>query len=392
MDLIYASALWYSSTKVNCHHVAERLASERPVLFVESVGARTPRLHEWRRIVPRLIRSLRPLRRIGPRLWLLSPLPLPLYRGNAVHINSRWVGWQVRALLKLRRWRIGACWLFHPMGLGTARAVQARGVIYYCVDDHAANPGVDPAAIQSLESVLVREADLTIVTGEPLAQRLRVEARRVQVLPNVADTELFGRDFSSVEHPVLSAIDALARPRIGYIGNLAAYKIDIGLIYDVARQRPDWSVVLAGPRNQGDTNRAMKDVAAPFNVSFVGEVPHRLAPAVIDRFDVCLLPSARHDVMLASFPLKFFEYLLRGRPVVARPLPSLRPFREWYDEAVTADEFVAAIERQLAKDFAHEAQRRREFAQGFGWPERMQELRALRDEVLATGRDADQAQ
>ena len=55
MDVIYASALWGSATKVNCHFVAERLAAEVPVLFVESVGARTPRHHEWRRAVARLV-------------------------------------------------------------------------------------------------------------------------------------------------------------------------------------------------------------------------------------------------------------------------------------------------------------------------------------------------
>ena len=116
-----------------------------------------------------------------------------------------------------------------------------------------------------------------------------------------------------VRHPVLDALDALPRPRLGYLGNLAAYKIDLELIYEIARQRPQWSVVLVGPTNLGDTRRAVTEAEAPPNVHWLGEVPHAVAPAVIDRFDVALLPSARHDVMQASFPLKFFEYLLRGK-------------------------------------------------------------------------------
>jgi glycosyltransferase involved in cell wall biosynthesis len=386
MELIYGSALWFTSTKVNCHHLAERLAEETPVVFVESVGARQPRAHEWRRLLPRLLRSFRPLRRVAPRVWVYSPLPLPLYRGDGATTNSRWVGWQVRALMALRRWKVDVCWLFHPMGLGTAERVQARGTIYYCVDDHAANPGVDPAAVRELERAVLRRADLTVTTGEPLARRLRAEGGRVEVVPNVADTELFSRDATADQHPVLAAIDALPRPRLGYLGNLAAYKIDLGLVREIAQLRPDWAFVLVGPTNQGDVREAVDAAQLPSNVHLMGPVPHELAPAVMDRFDVALLPSAQHEVMQSSFPLKFFEYLLRGKPVVARPIPMLAPFTEWFDSADTAPEFVQAIERNLAEDTAEAAGRRRRFAAALGWDGKMAQLQTLRAQVLVAQR------
>ncbi len=382
MELVYGSALWFTATRVNCHHLTERLAIERPTLFVESVGARAPSAHDWRRVLARLARSLRPLRRVGPQLWVFSPLPLPAYRGEGAVTNSRWVGWQVRALLALRRWSIEAGWIFHPMGLGTAVQACARGTIYYCVDDYAANPGVDATSIRRMETTLAGLAGLTITTAEPLAARLRPLARRVEVLPNVADTELFLRDAAGVRHPVLDELDALPRPRLGYLGNLAAYKIDLDLINAIARERPDWSIALVGPTNLGDVRQEVTAAASPPNVHWLGEVPHSVAPAVIDRFDVALLPSARHDVMQASFPLKFFEYLLRGKPVVARPLPALDAFRAWLDLADDADGFVAAAERCLGEEGGELATRRREFAAGFGWSERMERLRALRRELV----------
>lgn len=382
MDLVYGSALWFTQSPVNCHHLTERLAAKCPTLFVESVGARAPSAHDWRRIVKRLARSLRPLRRVGPRLWVFSPLPLPAYRGAGAAANSRWVGRQVRTLLVLRRWKIDASWIFHPMGLGTASQARARGTIYYCVDDYAANPGVDAAAMRGLEAGLAARADLTITTAEPLAARLRPLARRVEVLPNVADAELFQRDSPDVRHPVLEVLDALPRPRLGYLGNLTAYKIDVDLINAIAQRRPDWSLALVGPTNRGDVRRDVSAAASPSNVYWLGEVPHAVAPAVIDRFDVALLPSARHPVMQASFPLKFFEYLLRGKPVVARPLPALEPFHGWLDLADDADGFVAAAERRLAEPSGGLAQRRRSFAAGFGWAERMERLWALRATAL----------
>ncbi len=381
MDLVYGSALWFTPTRVNCHHLTERLAVERPTLFVESVGARAPSVHDWRRVLARLGRSLRPPRRVGPRLWVFSPLPLPAYRGSGAEANSRWVGRQVRALLTLRRWAVEAAWIFHPMGLGTAADARAHGTIYYCVDDYAANPGVDTEAVRRLETALAGRSDLTITTAEPLAARLRSAARRVEVLPNVADTELFSRDASTDRHHVLAALDILPRPILGYLGNLAGHKIDLGLVNEIARLRPGWSVALVGPRNLGDTRRTVTEAESPPNVHWLGEVPHVVAPAVIDRFDVALLPSARHGVMQTSFPLKFFEYLLRGKPVVGRPLPALEPFREWLDVADDPAEFVAAAEHHLT-DGPEVAERRRVYASGFGWTDRMQLLETLRAEVV----------
>ena len=382
IDVIYASALWYGPTKVNCHYLAERLSVDHAVLFVESVGARAPRVHDWRRLVPRALRVLAPLRRVGTRLWVFSPLPLPLYAGRGARANSTWIGIQVRLAVALRGWRVGVCWVFHPFGLGTTRALRGGGSIYYCVDDYASNPGVDEATIRALERDVAREASVTLVTNDTLVERFRGVAREVRVLPNVADTELFARDFTGASHPLLAVLDALPRPRIGYLGNLAAYKIDLPLIVEIAQRKPDWSLVLVGPRNLGDVDQLVRAHGVPSNVHFMEAVPHDLAPAVIDRFDVALLPAARHKVMNASFPLKFFEYLLRGRPVVARPIPSLAPFGAWFTSATSAGDFTDAIGQAVRSDSAEAGASRRAFALGFGWTARMRELVELRGRIL----------
>ncbi len=391
IDVIYASAAWQGPAKLNCHFVTECLTRAVPVLYVESVGARAPVPHDWRRVLARLARSLTPLRRVGKQLWVFSPLPLPAYGGRAGRVNSAWVAAQVRVALAMMRRRVDACWVFHPMGLGVARTVRPRATVYYCVDDYVANPGVDRQGLESMQADVVALADVTVVTGEPLARTLRAPGRDVRVWCNVADTELFGGDFSGASHPVLEVLDAVPRPRVGYLGNLAAYKIDLDLVDEIARRRPEWSVVLVGPRDLGDTTDAVGRRRFPANVHLLGPVPHELAPAVVDRFDVCLLPSARHDVMRASFPLKFFEYLLRGKPVVRRPLPALEPYREWLRCADSAEEFVAAVEEAVGEADAAQGEARRRFAAGFGWAERSGQLLALRAELLGEGVTAPEA-
>ena len=203
--------------------------------------------------------------------------------------------------------------------------------------------------------------------------------------PRFGSLELFARDANSAQHPALDAIDRLSRPRLGYLGNLASYKIDLGLVYELARKRPDWMFVLAGPRNMGDTKNSLVEAGAPPNVAFVGPVPFEYAPAVMDRFDVCLLPSARHEVMGASFPLKFFEYLMRGKPVVSRRLPTLEPYSDWFLPADSAEEFEKAITHALATDSPAARTARRAFASQAGWTEKMEKLRRIRSEAIGLG-------
>ncbi len=381
VDVVYGSALWHAPTKVNCHFVAERLAQEVPVVFVESVGSRLPRAHEWRRLGPRLLRSLRPLKRVGDKLWVMSPLPLPAYGSKFVKGNSAWVGWQIWAMLALRRWRPQVSWIFHPMGLGVARLSGAKRRVYYCIDDYAANPGVDAEAVEHLENDLAMLADVTLVTGEPLAKRLRNRSDDVRIVPNVADTVLFTADHSHVRHAVLTALEDIPRPRLGYVGNLASYKIDMDLVSSIAASRPDWAIVLVGPRDMGDTRRRIGNVSLPPNIHMFEAVPHDITPSIIDRFDVCLLPSAKHPVMNSSFPLKFFEYVLRERPVVGKSLPALEPFREWFYQAESPAQFVVAIENALAEG-PRDGTIKRKTTELFGWNERARLLFELRGELL----------
>jgi glycosyltransferase involved in cell wall biosynthesis len=382
IDIVYGSALWHAPTKVNCHFVAERLAREVPVVFVESVGARMPRSHEWQRVGRRLLRSFRPVRRVDERLWVYSPLPLPAFGQRSLKTNSAWVGCQVRAMLAVRGWRPQVSWIFHPMGWGVARSRRTLGRVYYCVDDYSANPGVNGDAVRRLETELAALCDVTLATGDPLATRLRQHGRDVRIVPNVADTALFTADHSRASHPVLHGLDRLPHPRLGYIGNLASYKIDLELVGNLASSRPDWAIVLVGPRSMGDVRENLARAAFPSNVHVFDAVPHALTPAVIDRFDVCLLPAAEHPVMRSSFPLKFFEYLLRGRPVVGRPLPALEPYRHWYYPAASRDEFVRAVERALRSGCSRNAIREK-IAKRFGWDERARLLVSLRKELLS---------
>jgi hypothetical protein len=75
--LILANAEWDWESRLNCHHMAERLSHENDVLFVDTIGGRTPTAGEFSKIARRLQRIAKGIRSVNPRLRVLAPYVIP---------------------------------------------------------------------------------------------------------------------------------------------------------------------------------------------------------------------------------------------------------------------------------------------------------------------------
>ena len=94
--------------------------------------------------------------------------------------------------------------------------------------------------------------------------------------------------------PVDSALDALPRPRIVFVGAVSAIKVDLVLLGELAELRPEWSIVLVGPVGLGDPGTDVSGLAVEANVHLLGhrkpsELPsrHRQAPTGRGRSPAC---------------------------------------------------------------------------------------------------------
>jgi glycosyltransferase involved in cell wall biosynthesis len=204
---------------------------------------------------------------------------------------------------------------------------------------------------------------------------------RVACVSNVADTGRFAK--APARKP--AELAALPKPIVGYVGNVASYKIDVELLVAAGRTRPEWSFALVGPIGSGDPGTRLRELRSLSNVHLLGPRPYKDIPDYIHGFDVCLIPFRRSRVTDSSLPLKTFEYLAAGKPVVATPLPALRaePLDEVLDYAETAEQFVRAIESCLAEDGEERPAARRETAALYSWDRRFPEIEALVCEALA---------
>ena len=195
----------------------------------------------------------------------------------------------------------------------------------------------------------MERSDLVLASAEPLAERMReLGARRVAYLPNVADVERFAAATRGAEPPQLAE---LPRPRILFAGAVAAKKLDIPLLAELARRRSEWSMVLVGPVGEGDPRSDVEALRRLPNVVLAGQRPFDELPRWLAAADVGLIPYRHNRYTASVFPMKVYEYLAAGLLVVSTRLPALRGL-EGPTFAEGVDEFEAAIDEAVAGDTA----------------------------------------
>ena len=364
---------WDTELWTNQHHLMSRLALENRVLFIESLGLRRPQLagRDLRRIARRLRRGL-----AGPRgadgLEVLSPLVLPLHSNRAARaLNAR----LLPALVGRATRRLGFArpilWAYVPQAEVLIERLDPSLVIYHCVDDISAHALIDTASFRAAEERFAARADLVLASAPELARRMRTLSANVLDAPNVADTELFAGALEEGETD--PAIAALPRPRIVFTGAISQVKLDLALIAELARSRPAWSFALVGPVGAGDPHTDISALAAVPNVHLLGMREYGRLPAVLRGADAGLIPYVANELTRSIFPMKVYEYLAAGLPVVASPLPALAGLDD-VACAVGAAGFAAALEEALAADTPALRAERSSRARGHSWEERLVEI------------------
>ena len=158
-----------------------------------------------------------------------------------------------------------------------------------------------------------------------------------------------------------------------FTGAVVATKLDLALLETVARARPAWTFALVGPVGPGDPSTDVSALQALPNVHLLGPRPYEELPAVLRAADAGLVPYAINPLTRSIFPMKVYEYLAAGLPVVSTPLPALDAVG---DVATAGDPpgIVAALERALAGDTEDARRERSQRARGHSWDARLDEI------------------
>lgn len=220
------------------------------------------------------------------------------------------------------------------------------------------------------EPIIVKESDLVVCTAKSLSDGFKQINPETYFLPNAADITHSAKalDTTLPVHPYVSAVK---KPIIGYFGNIER-RMDYPLLEAVARLLPEFNFVFTGPYNESYIPASFRSLG---NVHLTGKVPYSDMPSVIKGFDVAIIPFKKDDVSSSIFPLKLFEYLGAGKPVVSTTFnPDLKSFTG--DLVRYSDEpegFAAAI-RGALNDNSEQSYARIKLASENTWKHRAGQL------------------
>ena len=382
--IVFSTADWDAPYWTNKQHTTVQLVKEGyKVLYIESIGLRTPKLYsgvDLFRMARRLKRSIKGTRNVREGIWVLSPPVIPfLHDSVVVHaFNKIVLEIFIRRFISRHRFKKPLIWTYHPFMLSVIREMETGPIVYHCVDDLSAVPGIDSKAFQKEEQKLLATANIVFTTSMVLFEKCSRFNNNVYNFPNVVDVELFEKN--SQDRPLPVDLVSIPEPRIGYVGALSDYKVDFFLLVDIAKQKPNWHFVLIGEEAEGQVNALVKQLRKMQNVHFLGHRPYQLLPDYLRGLNVGLLPSLINDYTRGMFPMKYFEYLAARIPIVSTPLDFTRFHRDGLIVAEGAGLFIQAIESQLKRGRLS-SEEARSFIGDNTWDERLKKMLKLVEQV-----------
>jgi len=366
------------------------LCVENPVDFVISPVKHCPEL------IMQLNRKDR-LRKVSDNLFIYRPwIFLNVHIAARISIFQRlnigWIKIQLDKVLETNNFRLNSLiiWVTDPFQEEYLSIRDRILTVFDCYDEYADQS--HNSVFRTKRELLERErrvlqrVDLTFVVSELLYENKKPHARAIQVIPNAVDISHFGK---AAGNSTILAKDILhiPHPIIGFHGNLSD-RIDIDLLDWLAERNKEWSFVLVGGKDDYMKNKQiLMEFAEKENVYLLGNKPYQDLPRYLKAFDVCLIPFREDDLFsLSCSPLKLYEYLATGKPIVSTNLPGVSHFHSLIRIAGNKETFEQHINEALQeKPELHEE--RIKISEGHSWKKRAEEVIRILEDLVSSRRN-----
>lgn len=311
---------------------------------------------------------------------ILTQIGVPVFKNFNPHFDL----FQRKKLQKLKEYDFGdnnslIIWFTYPIFSYFVNIFPNEKVIYDCSDYWGKPMGekkkkIKTRIVESLNGIESSERKIInnshIVFSSSKFLKRRIEERynkKAFLVENGVESDLFQKNRG--ERP--TGLKEIPNPRFGFIGGMKE-KIDFFLLKQLFSKKTDWNLVLIGPAPK-KTNKDFEILLKGKNVFWLGEVKHNQIPGFLSSIDVGLLPYKEIEYNQGVFPLKFFEYLAAGLPVVGSGLPSTKEYSQdniYYYAENEIDSFYKGCKEALHWKQQKNSKERISLAKKFDWKEK----------------------
>ncbi len=257
-------------------------------------------------------------------------------------------------------------WSYFPLYASCFSDLPNDIIVFEAVDDWRAHPAYRKyiKVLARNYFLIAKKSDCIFTVSEHLKNHLFYDHKNTRWIPNGVDAESIDRA------PLRNK-----KTTIGYVGTIQS-RVDFDLVCFLAKSKKDKQFVFVGPVwKDAEAHR----VSACGNVIFTGPVPNNELRHYLSTFDVAIIPHKINELTASMNPMKFYEYLAAGLPVVATQKLASDSDLLYY--AKSYDEFSEAIDLALSENTEDRASKRIAYAKNNSWKERVNEMMRMIREI-----------
>ena len=286
-------------------------------------------------------------------------------------INQKILSRFINKKLKQHNFNSPILWCYSPTSCDIIDKIPHGCAIYDCVDRHSGYGGLmNPALVDAMEINLCKKSDVVFCTAVGLHQRLSPHNKNTFMIPNGANYELFSKANENSEH-CPEKLEGIKHPILGFVGMLQDC-IDYDMIAALAEAHPEYSIVFIGKTLPGVDISILQKYS---NIKILVLVEQSKLPEYISQFDICLNTFKKGKLSKDVSPLKFYEYLATGKPIVSTPEPEqVLEYRDIIEIADNNAEFIKKCEKILAESNPSGKEQRMLAGKDASWDSRVSQI------------------
>jgi glycosyltransferase involved in cell wall biosynthesis len=374
-DIIFISAINWEFLKQRHQILAEMFAAQgNRITYIENINPSfildfqlIPKI--FKRIIKIFFKS-NPQNALSSNINIISPFILPLKNKLAIFINKK-------LFLKILAAKINKTCLKPPViwtylatssTLELIRYLKPRLLIYDCVFDAILHPN-SPQDIKISEKTLIQSADFIFTDNQHLFNKCKPLNNETHLIYPGVDFKKFNIEMTPKK---ICRIDKIPHPRLCFFGGIDKIRIDLDLIAYIAKNKPDWNIILFGPI----INTCVSSIKLK-NVFFLGTLPYAELAGYLRSMDVFILPYKIKPFTKSIFPAKIYECLAIGKPIVSTPLEELLIFKNIIKIADTFPKFVNCITEVIFLNNSETASQGIDLSKNNSWENRFTKINTV---------------